>query len=324
MTPRRLVRVAGAAALVATLAGVAVVVAVHLIRRATMRREGVLVMPAGWQNDVDINMTCDSMCIPCLECKKWKKQPAPQQAQLAALTANNYGRPKDWVGPYGRGPDGGVAAFAAQQATATPSPGSGPRSQDSQQPPPSQQESRPSQQAQQQPSRQGGGGGGNNGSVPWRQGNATWYESYPDCCNGGGGDRTECEQNSGCSYQGKFADGSSLSKSEVAQSNIVAFFVPPNDRNRREWDSKYKGRWLRIKSGSRTIDAEIKDTCDDKDCPSTNCCTTNARSNGGQYLLDLESNTSRRLFGSKKNGTVDFIFVTGPGGSPVPWSQVGL
>lgn len=113
MISARLIRVTGAATTVALVAGALVVAIVHLVRR---RKEGVLTMPAGWQNDVDINMTCDSMCIPCLECKKFNGQPAPQIAQLAALAAVNYNRPADCVGPYCRGPDGGVAAHEAAMA----------------------------------------------------------------------------------------------------------------------------------------------------------------------------------------------------------------
>ena len=311
MASRRVMRVAGAAALVGVLAGAAVVLLAYLARRA---KEGVLVMPAGWQNDVDINMTCDSMCIPCLACKNHHKQAAPQQAQLAQLTANKYGRSSDWVGPYGRGPDGGVAAWAAQQATATPSNsgsggggGGGGRQQSS-------------------GGRQQGSGGGGGGNVEWRKGNATHYNSHPDCCDDPTADQRECRDNNGCTWKGKFADGTRLSKSEVQQRNIVAFFVPPNERNQREWDSKYKGRWLRIKYGSRTIDAEIKDTCNDNDCKEDRggCCTANTRENGGKYLLDLEGYTSARLFNIARNAVVDFQFITGPGGEPVPWSQVGL
>ncbi len=156
-------------------------------------------------------------------------------------------------------------------------------------------------------------------------GNTTWYNSYPDCCKDSNADRTECEKFSGCEYQGQFADHTSLSLKQVQESNIVAFYVPPNDRNRRDWHAKFSGRWIRIKYGATTMDVQVKDTCDDEDCPSTKCCTTNANANGHGYLLDLEFHTSKRLFGgSPKNAEVQFMFVTGNGGRPVPWSQVGL
>lgn len=166
-------------------------------------------------------------------------------------------------------------------------------------------------------------------TVPWRTGNTTYYNSYPDCCTNSKADQTECEKNNGCAYQGQFEDDTTLSKDEVKRSNIVAFYVPPNDRNRREWDAKFKGRWIRIKYGSKTLDVQVKDTCDDDDCPNDNgiggCCSTNAKANGNKYLLDLESYTSKRLFdGTPRNEQVQFVFVTGPGGVPVPWSQVGL
>lgn len=161
-------------------------------------------------------------------------------------------------------------------------------------------------------------------AVPWRTGNATWYNSFPECCDNPKADQTECVKNNGCTWKGQFADDTKLSLSEVQQRNIVAFYVPPNSRNRREWDAKFKGRWIRIKSGTKTMDVEVKDTCDDDDCPETKCCTTNANAFGHGYLLDLEHFTSKRMFGSPKNAQVQFVFITGPGGSPVPWSQVGL
>lgn len=139
-----------------------------------------------------------------------------------------------------------------------------------------------------------GGGGG------WNTATATWYSSYPACCTPGfKGDRSECEDYSGCKYQGMFAAFDDKKPEEwVKSNNIVAFFQPPNRRNRREWERKWKNRRLRLRNPDtgKVMEVTVVDTCDDKDCKG--CCSRNARRNGGT-LIDLERNTAMRFYSGK-------------------------
>ena len=64
--------------------------------------------------------------------------------------------------------------------------------------------------------------------------------------------------------------------------------------------AKYKLKTLRLKQGSRQIDATVYDECADSDC--SGCCTQNAGSIG--FLIDIEKYTMQR-FGSG-DGVVDW------------------
>ena len=133
----------------------------------------------------------------------------------------------------------------------------------------------------------------------WKKATATWYSSYPECCHDKKADQSECEDYSGCKYEGMFAafDGKK-SKEWVQQNNIVAFYESPNSSNRKEWGKKWKNKKIRLRNPKtgKTLDATVVDTCDDKDC--SGCCTKNAKKNGG-YLVDLEANTAKRFYGGK-------------------------
>lgn len=146
----------------------------------------------------------------------------------------------------------------------------------------------------------GGGGGGGGGS--WKKATATWYTSYPECCHNKNVDQSECDDYSGCKYEGMFAafDGKK-SKDWVESNNIVAFYASPNSQNRKEWDKKWKNKRLRIKNPKtgKTLDVTVVDTCDDGDC--SGCCSKNANKNGG-FLIDLEKNTAKRFYGNKVEG----------------------
>ncbi|KAI7836018.1 hypothetical protein COHA_010102 [Chlorella ohadii] len=133
----------------------------------------------------------------------------------------------------------------------------------------------------------------------WQKATATYYHSYPPCCHDSGADQSECEDFSGCKWEGQFAGLGHKPESWVKKNNIVAFFEAPNSSNRKEWAKKWSGKKLRLKhpDSGDTMDVTVVDTCDDEDCEG--CCTENARKNGG-LLIDLEINTARRFWGDKK------------------------
>lgn len=137
------------------------------------------------------------------------------------------------------------------------------------------------------------------GGGSWKKATATWYSSYPECCHDKNADQTECDDYSGCKYEGQFAafDGKK-SKDWVQSNNIVAFYEAPNSSNRKNWDKKWKNKKLRIRNpkNGKTLDVTVVDTCDDDDCKG--CCSKNAQKNGG-YLIDLEKNTAKRFYGGK-------------------------
>lgn len=141
------------------------------------------------------------------------------------------------------------------------------------------------------------GGAGGGGS--WKKATATWYTSYPECCHNKSVDQSECDDYSGCKYEGMFAafDGKK-SKEWVQANNIVAFYASPNSQNRKEWAKRWKNKKLRLRNPKtgKTLDVTVVDTCDDKDC--SGCCSKNANKNGG-FLIDLERNTAERFYGGK-------------------------
>lgn len=133
----------------------------------------------------------------------------------------------------------------------------------------------------------------------WSRATATWYTSYPECCTDKKADQSECEDYSGCKYQGMFAAfDDKKSKSWVEENNIVAFYEAPNSKNRKEWKKKWKNKKLSIRNPKtgKELDVTVVDTCDDDDC--NGCCSKNANKNGG-FLIDLEKNTARRFFDGK-------------------------
>lgn len=140
------------------------------------------------------------------------------------------------------------------------------------------------------------------GSGSWQKATATYYTSYPECCHNKSVDQSECEDYSGCKYEGMFAAFPDKKPKEWVESNdIVAFYQSPNDRNRKEWGSKWKNKKINIRNpkNGKVMTVTIVDTCDDGDC--SGCCSKNANKNGGT-LVDLESNTAKRFYGGKPEG----------------------
>lgn len=120
-----------------------------------------------------------------------------------------------------------------------------------------------------------------------RNANLTWFESYPDP------DSEECVEYNGCQWEGQFAAlPDKMPESWVRANNIIAV-------HERDF-SQYRLKTLRIKQGSRQIDAKVYDMCADSDCDG--CCTRNANRNGAGFLIDMEKYTVER-FGAD-SGTV--------------------
>ncbi len=121
----------------------------------------------------------------------------------------------------------------------------------------------------------------------WLSANLTNYESYPDP----GSD--ECVNYNGCKWAGQFY-GVRGKKTEdwVARTNIAAV-------HEKDW-SRYGGKILRLRKGSRTINVQVLDLCSDSDC--NGCCTNNLGADG--HLIDIEKYTMQR-FGSG-SGEVKF------------------
>lgn len=133
----------------------------------------------------------------------------------------------------------------------------------------------------------GTAGTGNTSGLVWKQANLTHFTSYPDP----GSD--ECVNYNGCTWAGYFAGVEGKQSEEWVKShNILA--VHSKDFE------KYKLKTLRIKQGSKQIDAVVYDMCSDSDC--NGCCTQNAGSLG--FLIDVEKYTMER-FGSG-GGVVDW------------------
>ena len=142
------------------------------------------------------------------------------------------------------------------------------------------------------------------GGGEWKKATATFYHSYPECCEGGptyrpGADRTECDEFSGCSYQGTFAALGKKDYAWVQKNNLASVFeVGQSDAS---WKSKWANKTLTIRNPStgKTMDVLVADTCGDGDCGG--CCTDNAKKNGG-VLVDLEVHTAKRFWGSNVPG----------------------
>ena len=125
--------------------------------------------------------------------------------------------------------------------------------------------------------------GDGDGDVPldtpgYEKATLTEFESYPTSDE-------ECEEFSGCDYEGYFSAFPGEQKSEewVSQNNIAAVHSDDFD--------DYVFKTLRLKYGSKEIDVVVYDQCLDSDCDG--CCTRNKEKSG--FLIDLESYTSKRF-----------------------------
>jgi hypothetical protein len=112
--------------------------------------------------------------------------------------------------------------------------------------------------------------------LAWKSANKTNYTSYPAPGS------AECIQYSGCMYEGMFYHCSTQvhTKAWVMSHNIVAFY-PFGQMGLHN---------LCLKSGGKTIEVTVYDTCGDMDCGG--CCKQNKGS--ADALIDVESYTNKR------------------------------
>jgi len=128
----------------------------------------------------------------------------------------------------------------------------------------------------------------------WKSASWTWFQSYAPCCKDSPNydpdyPTLECDLYSACRYLGQFAYSSGTRDYDyVSKNNIIAFFSTHGD------NKSYGNKQIKIKAGSKTITASVLDTCGDSDCDG--CCSKNAAPSG--YLVDMESHTVERYFGS--------------------------
>jgi len=123
--------------------------------------------------------------------------------------------------------------------------------------------------------------------LTWQDANLTMFISYPEPGS------EECEEFSGCEYQGRFSfvDGQQSEEWDEAH-NIAAVHSNVSDQ--------YALKTLRVRSGDMRIDVVVYDECSDSDCDG--CCTRNSSDTG--FLIDLESYTSARF--GMEDGIVEF------------------
>ena len=141
----------------------------------------------------------------------------------------------------------------------------------------------------------------------WKKAQLTTYTSYPACCKGTEAydpkaPKDECEDYSGCKYQGEFASIGHKSFDWVKTHDIVAFY-DDNDKSGKHFNKTYGGRKIKLRKNGKEFTAVIADTCGNKDC--NNCCTKNSK---GGYLVDMEYWTAKRHLGGadKADGTIEF------------------
>ncbi|HEX7837634.1 MAG TPA: hypothetical protein VF469_09240 [Kofleriaceae bacterium] len=144
----------------------------------------------------------------------------------------------------------------------------------------------------------------------WKTAQLTTYTSYPRCCKGSPAydphaDKGECEDYSGCKYEGEFAAIGHKSFEWVKDNAIIAFY-DNSDKAGREFNKKYGGKKVKLRKNGKEFTAVIADTCGNKDCD--NCCTKNSK---GGFLVDMEYWTAQKHLGgaNKAEGTIEFQIV---------------
>ncbi|HEX8113091.1 MAG TPA: hypothetical protein VF516_35415 [Kofleriaceae bacterium] len=141
----------------------------------------------------------------------------------------------------------------------------------------------------------------------WHTAQLTTYTSYPRCCKGSPAydphaSKEECEDYSGCKYQGEFAAIGKKSFEWVKDNAVVAFYDNA-DKQGREFNKKYGGKKIRLRKNGKEFTAVIADTCGNSDCD--DCCIKNSK---GGFLVDMEFWTAQRNIGgaNKAEGTIEF------------------
>ena len=114
----------------------------------------------------------------------------------------------------------------------------------------------------------------------------TYYYSYPPCCEDCACydpdfPTEECTDYSGCKWKGQFAAPPyELTLPQVQARSIVSYF----NRKKAHKFSQFANKRIRVvRADFGHFDAEILDTCADKDC--SGCCSRNAGRTGN--LIDV-------------------------------------
>jgi hypothetical protein len=141
----------------------------------------------------------------------------------------------------------------------------------------------------------------------WHTAQLTTYTSYPRCCKGSPAydphaSKEECQDYSGCKYQGEFA---AIGKKpfEWVKDNAIVAFYDNADKQGKEFNKKYGGKKIRLRKNGKEFTAVIADTCGNSDC--NDCCIKNSK---GGFLVDMEYWTAERNIGgaNKAEGTIEF------------------
>jgi hypothetical protein len=105
----------------------------------------------------------------------------------------------------------------------------------------------------------------------------------------------------GCTWAGYFAyKNGKQPLSWVQNTDTVALF------NVGGAHEQYANRQIRVSVRGQTFQAEVVDTCADSDC--NGCCTRNAQSNGGSWLVDVEYYTALGNLGGQGSAYGDVCF----------------
>jgi hypothetical protein len=144
----------------------------------------------------------------------------------------------------------------------------------------------------------------------WKTAQLTTYTSYPACCEGSpafdpNADTSECDDFSGCEFQGDFASLGHQSFEFVQENSIVAFYDNA-DKTGKDFNKNYGGKKIKLRKNGKEFTAVIADTCGNADCD--DCCIQNSK---GGFLVDAEFWTAERSLGGadQAEGTIEFQIV---------------
>jgi hypothetical protein len=141
----------------------------------------------------------------------------------------------------------------------------------------------------------------------WQTAQLTTFTSYPFCCPDSpiydpNAPTDECDNYSGCQYQGDFAAIGHQSLDYVRSHDLVAFY-DDSDPSGSNFQQNYGGKTIMLNFNGQTFNAIIADTCGNSDCGG--CCSQNSQ---GGFLVDMEYWTTQRRIGGPDNaqGTIQF------------------
>lgn len=152
----------------------------------------------------------------------------------------------------------------------------------------------------------------------WNEARWTTYTSYADCCENSptynpSADTSECSGFNACEWLGKFAYLGKKSFNWVKSNNIISFYSYAEGSG-----DSYANKKMRVKSGGKTLEVTVADTCGDSDCGG--CCSTNAAETG--YLVDMEYWTVMNNFGTLTDKAGYITYIIGVAAWVLAWSLI--